>query len=425
MGSKMTSRERVYKVLNHEEPDRVPIDFGGNYNTCINAIAYNRLKKHLGIESPTYGRSIITMIASPDLDDGLEIMKLMGGDVLEFPPNFWVNWNSGLPEGTVDDTMSFTLKDGSTCLFPMRPEPIRRDNGDWEIEQFGIPTFRMPDGGYYFDRIYNPLSDIKTVKQLEEAMPLIAEASHLRPLKDEYLKKLSYHAKKAHEETDFFIIANIHSYISIWHACLEAFGYENYFMLMASDKNFIHRWMEFSIDLIEKRLKGYLNAVGPYIDGFIIGDDYGTQNGPQMSTKMFRDQVKPYLTRICSLVHDTFPHVKILQHSCGSIAPLIPDLIEAGIDAVNPVQTTARNMDAEMLKREFGKDITFWGGGVSCQTTLFSGTVEDVKNEVKKKMEIFKPGGGYVFTADHDIQEHVIPEMIIAIYQTAKKYRDY
>jgi len=194
---------------------------------------------------------------------------------------------------------------------------------------------------------------------------------------------------------------------------------------MGEDPDFIHRWMEFSTGALEKRLSGYLKAVGPYLNGFIIGDDYGAQNGPLMSTKMFREQVKPYLTRICTLIHETCPHIKILQHSCGSIAPLIPDMIEAGIDALNPVQTAAKNMDAAMLKREFGKDITLWGGGVSCQTTLFDGTVEDVKKEVKEKMEIFKPGGGYVFAADHDIQEHVTPEMILATYQTAQQYWNY
>ncbi|MCP4682608.1 MAG: hypothetical protein GY864_09770, partial [Desulfobacterales bacterium] len=303
MDKEMTSRQRVYAALNHEEPDRVPIDFGGNYNTCVSAVAYNRLKKHLGIDTPTYGRSIITMMASPDLDEGLEIMKLMGGDILEFPPNLWIDWKDGLPCSTLDETRAFTLKDGSTCFFPLRPEPVLRENGDWEIEIGGNVTFRMPKNGFYFDRIYNPLSGINSVKQLEEALPFIAEAGHLRPLKADYLEKLAHHAKLAYEHTDYFIIANIHSFISIWHACLEAFGYENYFMLMAADQEFILRWMDFSIDLIEKRLTGYLKAVGPYINGFIIGDDYGTQNGPQMSTKMFREQVKPYLTRICKLIH--------------------------------------------------------------------------------------------------------------------------
>lgn len=425
MGSEMTSRERVYATLKHEEPDRVPIDFGGNYNTCVNVIAYNRLKKHLGIKSPTYGRSIITMIAATDLDEGLEIMKLMGGDVIEFPPDLWVNWENGLPAGPVDEIMEFPLKDGTKCLFPAHPKPVLRENGDWEIVQRGTATLRMPKDGYFFDRIFNPLSEIKNLKQLEGILPFMDKGGYYGPLKDEYLAQLAHCAKQAYEQTDFFIVGNIHSYLSVWHASLEAFGYENFFMFMAADPEFVHLWMEFSTGALERRLSRYLKAVGPFLNGFIIGDDYGTQNGPQISTKMFRELVKPYLTRICTLIHETCPHIKILQHSCGSIAPLIPDLIEAGIDALNPVQTTVKNMDAAMLKREFGKDIAFWGGGVSGQTTLFNGTIEDVKKEVKEKMEIFKPGGGYVFTVDHDIQEHVMPEMILATYQTAQQYWDY
>ncbi len=425
MGNKMTSRQRVYATLDHKEPDRVPIDFGGNYNTCINAIAYNRLKKHLGIESPTYGRSLISMIASPDLDDNLEIMKMMGGDILEFPPNMWADWKDGLPHGVVDETMEFTLKDKSKCFFPARPVPILREDGAWEIEQNGITSFRMPKDGHFFDRIHNPLAEIKTIKQLKELFPFMDKSGYYAPLKEKYLETMAKCAKQAYEQTDFFIIGNIHSYLSVWHACLEGFGYEKFYLLMAGDPDFVHCWMEFSTNALIKRLDGYLKAVGPYINGFIIGDDYGTQNSPQMSTKMFRQLVKPYLTRICKFIHDSCPHVKILQHSCGSIAPLIPELIDAGIDALNPVQTTAKNMDAAMLKKEFGKDITFWGGGVSCQTTLFNGSVKDVEKEVREKLETFKPGGGYVFTMDHDIQEHVPPEMILAIFKTAQKHWNY
>ncbi|MCP4749429.1 MAG: hypothetical protein GY866_00915 [Proteobacteria bacterium] len=221
-------------------------------------------------------------------------------------------------------------------------------------------------------------------------------------------------------------MANMHSYLSLWQfPCLDIFGYESFFMIMATDPELVHRWMEFITGMIEERIRTYLGAVGRYIDGIIIADDFGTQKGLQISRNMFQEQIKPYLTRICTLIHETCPHLKILFHSCGSVTPLIPDLIEAGIDALNPVQTTARDMDASMLKREFGDQLTYWGGGVSSQTTLFKGTVEEVEAEVKEKMEIFKPGGGYVFTADHDIQEHVLPEKILAAFQTAQKYREY
>jgi uroporphyrinogen decarboxylase len=165
-----------------------------------------------------------------------------------------------------------------------------------------------------------------------------------------------------------------------------------------------------------------LKAVGPYIVAVLLGDDYGTQRAPMISVKMFRELFKPYLTRICKFIHETSPNVKVLQHSCGAVAPLIPEFIEAGVDALNPVQTTAEGMDPATLKREFGKDIVFWGGGVRCQTTLANGTADDVRREVKELVATWKPGGGYVFCPDHDIQENVPAERIVATYQAAQEF---
>ena len=418
----MTSRERVYATLRHEEPDRVPIDFGGNYNTRVNVIAYNRLKKYLGISSKTYSRIITAMVASPDLDDGLEIMKLMGGDLIELPFHMFANWDKGLPLSVDGDTMELELKDGSHAFFPAHPKPVKKEDGDMELVFGGIPMFRMPRNGYYFDRIYNPLGHIESLQQLKEMLPEWGSRGYYGPLSQKFLDQVAHYSKLAFEQTDYFVMANMPSNLSIYHVALEFFGYEKFLMFMAAEPELVHYWMEFTTRANEERLTAYLKAVGPYINGFIIGDDYGTQKGLQISPTMFRELIKPYLTRICTLIHETCPHVIILKHACGSIAPIIPDLIEAGIDAINPVQTTAKNMDAAFLKKEFGKDVTFWGGGVSCQSTMFSGTVEDVRKEVREKLEIFSPGGGYVFCADHDIQEHVQPEMIEIVFQSALEF---
>ena len=422
MSQTMTSRERVYATLRHEEPDRVPIDFGGNYNTRVNVIAYNRLKKYLGISSKTYSRVITAMVASPDLDEGLEIMKRMGGDIIELPPHMFANWERGLPVSVAGETMEFKLKDGTLAYFPPHPRPVEKEDGDMELVFGGVPVFRMPKNGYYFDRIHSPLGHIEDLNQLKEMLPEWGSRGYYGSLKADFLDQAARFAKLAFEQTDYFIVANMPGNLSVYHVALEFFGYEKFLMFMAADPDLVHHWMEFTTQANEERLTAYLNAVGPYINGFIIGDDYGTQKGLQISPKMFRDLIKPYLTRICSLIHKICPHAIVLKHACGSIAPIIPDLIECGIDAINPVQTTARNMGAAFLKKEFGKDVTFWGGGVSCQSTMFSGTVADVRQEVKEKLEIFSPGGGYVFCADHDIQEHVQPDMIEAVFQSALEF---
>ncbi|MCP4756564.1 MAG: methyltransferase [Proteobacteria bacterium] len=422
MNQTMTSRERVYATLRHEEPDRVPIDFGSNYNTRVNVVAYNRLKKRLGITSRTYSRVITAMVASPDLDDGLEVMKRMGGDIVELPFHLWAHWESGLPVAVEGETMEYPLKDGSRAYFPAHPQPVENKDGDLELVFGGVPMFRMPKDGYYFDRIHNPLGHIENLMQLKEVLPQWGSKGYYGPLKKRFLDKVAHFSQLACEQTEYFILANMPSNLSIYHIALEFFGYEKFLMFMAAEPELVHYWMEFTTRANAARLTDYLKAVGPYINGFIIGDDYGTQKGLQISPKMFREFVKPYLARICTLIHEICPHVAILQHACGSIAPIIQDLIEAGIDALNPVQTTARNMDASFLKREFGSDITFWGGGVSCQSTLFNGTAADVRKEVNEKLDVFLPGGGYVFCADHDIQEHVQPELIETTFQSAINY---
>jgi len=416
----MTSRERVHAALRHEEPDRVPIDLGSNYNTSINVIAYNRLKKYLDIKSPTYVRWIVPMLAAPDLDENMKIMKMMGGDVLAFPNIFFGNWKDGLPHGVLGNPVEFRLKDGSTCLVPEAMTPVKKDNGDHELHIAGFPTYLMPKDGYYFDRIFTPLQHIENLGQLKETLSVWTTQGYYGPLEENFLQIAADCAKKMFEQTDYFIMADLT--LSVYHVALELFGYEKFWMFMAADPDLTHYWMETTTAANEKRLTSYLKAVGPFINGFLIGDDYGTQKGLQISPKMFREFVKPYLTRICSLIHQTCPHVIVLQHTCGTTTPIIPDLIEAGVDAINPVQTTAKDMEADRLKREFGKDVTFWGGGVSAQTTLFSGNADDTRNEVKEKIDIFAPGGGYVFTTDHDIQEHVQPEVIEAVYRTALEH---
>lgn len=425
MTKKMTPRERVYAALNHEEADRVPIDFGGNFNTTVSVIAYMRLKKHLGIDSPTYSRDFGPMLASVDLDKGLEVMKIMNGDVIEFPGQMWVNWKNGLPDGYFGQVREFELKDGATCLIPTYPPVVKNEDGTQDMIFGNKAVYRMPKDGYYFDRIYHPLEHVTTMEEMEEIIPKWSSRGYHGAFAEGYLKLLEHYAKLIHEETDYFVLANLPAILSIWQVNHEFFGYQNFFIIMGSQPEMMHRWMDFTTTQNEKRLEQYLNACGKYINGIIIADDFGTQRALQMSPVMFRDQVKPYLARLCKLIHEKAPDVKVFLHCCGAVKPIIGDFIEAGVDALNPVQLSAEGMDPAVLKEEFGKDIAFWGGGISSQQTLFKGTEEDCKEEVKRNMEIFMKDGGFVFASDHDIQEHVSPEKIVATFQTALEFGKY
>jgi uroporphyrinogen decarboxylase len=412
----MTSRERVVATLNHQEPDRVPIDFGSNFNTGVNVIAYNRLKKHLGIRSPTHSRYVIPMLAAPELDDGLEMLQRMGGDVLPLPRLFVDGMAS-------KDWKPWTLKDGSVCLVPGKFNPEENEDGALDLVFQGVPQFRMPKDGHYFDRIFTPLSSVESLRQLEEILPVLRTHRAFN-WADAELEVMAEWGRRAHEETDYAILGDPYT-LSFYQPGFELFGYEKFFVFLAAEPEIVHCWMDFLAESHLANLAHYLEAVGDYIQVIIMVDDYGQQKGPQISTRMFQEYFKPCMTRICDLVHERCPHLKVLLHSCGSIVPLIPEFIEAGIDALNPVQITAEHMDPAVLKREFGEHIAFWGGGIGTQTTLCHGTPDDVREEVKSTLEIFKPGGGYVFTPDHNIQENISPEKILAVYKTAQEFGRY
>ena len=416
MSMNMTPRERVEAAFDFRESDRVPIDFSATHNSGINVLAYNRLKRFLGINTTTYMRDPIPMLASPDLEEGLEVFRMMGGDLLPLPRYY----NFGVP---ATDWRQWTLKDGSTCFVPggFKPEP--RDDGTLEMSLLnGLAVMAKPAFGHHYNLVTRPLGMVEDLLQLENLLPVLRQSGAFS-ISDQELEILQNTAGRLHSETGYPLVATGGPlFFSLYQVGQELFGYEKFFTFMASDPELIHCWLEFLTSTCIERLDKYLSALGPYLHVIMMGDDYGLQNALQMSPQMFRQLFKPYLVRVCRAVKEFVPDIKILLHSCGSVSPIIPDFIDAGIDALNPVQVTAAGMDPIRLKKEFGKEIVFWGGGVRTQSTLVNGKVEEVAAEVRELIDIFSPGGGYIFCPIHDIQEEVPPEKIMAIYQTAKEY---
>lgn len=417
MNESMTARERVESVFAFEEADRVPIDFSATHNSSINVLAYNRFKKHLGINTTTYMRDPIPMLASPDLEEGMEVFKMMGGDLLPLP-RYKI---FGVP---ATDWHKWTLKDGSTCLVPGGFKPERKEDGRSEMTLLnGLAVLAKPERGHHYNLVSRPLEMIEDIYQLENILPMLRQSGAFT-ISDEELDILQDRAGRLHSETNYPLVATGGPlFFSLYQIGQELFGYEKFFTFMASEPELMHCWLEFLTATSIERLGKYLKTLGPYLDVIMMGDDYGLQNSLQMSPQMFRELFKPYLVRVCRAVKEYAPDIKILLHSCGSIAPIIPDFIEAGIDALNPVQVTAVGMEPAYLKKEFGKEIVFWGGGVRTQSTLVKGSVEEVAAEVREMIDIFSPGGGYIFCPIHDIQEEVLPEKILAIYRTAKEYK--
>jgi uroporphyrinogen decarboxylase len=419
MTAEMTPRERVKAAFAFEEGDRMPIDFSATHNSGINVLAYNRLKKLLGINSPTYMRDPIPMLASPELEENLEVLRLMGGDFLPLPRHLVY----GIP---ATDWREWTLKDGSTCLVPGGFQPELKDDGSQEMLLLnGLARLSMPARGHHFNLVSRPLSMIENCRQLEDLLPLLRQSGAFS-IADEELKVLQKNAITLSNKYDYPLVATGGPlFFSLYQIGQELFGYEKFFIFMASEPELMHCWLEFLTETSIERLGKYLQALGPYLDVIMMGDDYGLQNSLQMSPQMFRVLFKPYLARMCKAVKGISPNIKILLHSCGSVEPIIPDFIEAGIDALNPVQITAAGMEPAVLKKKYGRQLVFWGGGVRTQTTLVKGTAAEVTAEVRELVEIFKPGGGYIFCPIHDIQEEVSPDKIHAIYRTAQEQAFY
>lgn len=402
----MTSRERILLTLKHKEPDRVPIDLGGMRSSGIHAIAYNKLKRYLNCEDKSVkifdlGQQLAVV------DD--EIRKRVTSDVAELKRldgGFGTRINSW-------KQMDLFL-DGGEYYVPADFNPKGLADGSLAIEIEGKIVALMPKCGYYFDSRYAPLANASEPKEID----LILSDR----ITDEELDFLEAQAKELKNNKDCAILGSFGgNFIEEGHAL---FGYQEFMERLILDKPLIEYFLNKLEEKYLKELARYLNRVGKYIDIIVLGDDYGTQEGLQISLEMFRQLFKPHLKALCDFIKKR-SDVYIFLHSCGAVSKLIPDFIDAGIQILNPVQTSAKGMSPEFLKREFGKNIVFWGGGCDTQRIIPFGTLEEVENDVKKRIDIFAPKGGFVFAAIHNIQQEVSPEKCLKLFDTARDYGKY
>jgi uroporphyrinogen decarboxylase len=398
----LTSRERVLTTLRHKEPDKVPIDLGGARSTGIMAVAYSNLKKYLGIN---HNDIHVYDWARQLADIEKYILDLFEIDVIDMMNSF-----IGIEPG---EWKEWELKNGEKACMLKNSFP-ERIGAEWVSKDTkGRITRRMPENSYYFD-LCNPLLENIERKDIDEF--------DWNYLKDEELKSWEKKAKYLFENTQYAIIANFGG--NLLEYPQELRGWMNFMSDLASGENYVDELLDKLVEIYLQNLKLFLQAVGKYVQLIQFGDDLGSQRGPLISPDLYREKIKPRHEKIFKYVSqnsDAF----IFYHSCGSIYKLIPDLIDSGVQALNPVQTNTTDMDPIRLKKEFGDQLTFWGGGSETQTILLNGTQDEIENQVKERMEIFKPGGGYVFCQIHNIQAGVSPENIVAMFNAAKKYRNY
>ena len=229
-------------------------------------------------------------------------------------------------------------------------------------------------------------------------------------------------AKSLFEETDLAVVANLQ--LHLLSAGQQLRGYETFMMDFIMNKTLVHGLLERLTEAYIRRCESYLASVGDYIQIVLVNDDLGTQTGPMLSLDCYREMIWPYQKRLFRYIKET-GDVFILYHSCGSVYPFIPMLIEAGVDALNPIQVSAKDMDTARLKNEFGRDLTFWGGGCDTQHVLRAGTRSQIDKEVRKRIRDLSPGGGFVFSQVHNIQPDVEPENVMTMLQAFEKYRRY
>jgi uroporphyrinogen decarboxylase len=397
----MNSRERVLAALRHEQPDRVPIDFGGMASTGIHAVAYNRLKRHLGFGGTTRVFDITQHLAEVEgpvrQRFGVDVVALPRIEVLSGVRN--VRWRP------------WTLPDGSPAEISADFRPVCAADGGWEIHgSGGMVLYRMPPGGLYFDAVEAPLA---------HADPDLLRSIEFPRISDEELHLLREQARALYEETEYAIVGAFGGNLLEMGQSLR--GWMQFMIDLAADPVMAEEFLERMTEMWMDNLARYLGAVGEYVQIIQFGDDLGAQHRPLISPAMYRRLFKLRHRRMYEYVH-AHSDCAVFLHTCGSVYDLIPDLIEAGVDVLNPVQTTAAGMDPARLKREFGERRVFWGGGCHTQRVLPRGTPAEVAADVRERLQIFAPGGGYVFAAIHNILPDVPPENVVAMFDAAQNW---
>ncbi len=409
----MTSKERLICALNHKEPDRVPIDFGSTRMTGIMAIAYKKLRKYIGLNTNNIKvYDIMQQLALIDDD----IMKRFEIDIVGVEPKFPRVWKEDY------------LSDGSKALFPNDYKPYISEGGIKIlidiIGYFGYnynlkPTFIMKKNCPYYEFAMHPLESANNEEDVDNfkwfwEIPEV-DLSYFREKIGEYSNK-----------NEHGLLAN--TLMDGWGQHLEVLqnlrGWDTFLVDIYTNKKLAKYMLEKRQEYVLKRWDIMLDAIDNKVDVVTMGEDMGTQHGPIMSVEIYREILKPIHKKFVDFIKRK-TNAKIWMHNCGSIYDFIPDYIDLGIDILNPVQVSARNMDSRKLKREFGDRIVFWGGGCDSQTILPFGKPEEVKDEVKRRIDDFGPGGGFVFAPIMNIQLDVPPENIIAMFETAIEYGKY
>jgi len=382
----MTSRQRVLAALNHQEPDRVPIDLGGN-QTGIHKFAYQALTRHLGIEDPVTIMDAVQQLARPC------------EAVLE---RFHVDTRY-VAAGAASD---------------FKGEIVKHQRGGrlWHdlVDEFGVRWSMPDDQPLYMDITHHPLA--KATIEDVRAYPFPKGDAPGR------FAGLRQRALTLRKETPYAVVSGICGVV--YEICWYMRGLEQWFMDMLQEPEFCEALLDRTLQFWLDFLRGFLDEVGDLVDVIMIGDDLAGQKGPLFRPEFYRRIVKPRQKRLVQYIHSR-TKAKIWYHTCGACTDYIPDLLDNGIDILNPVQISAAGMDPAGLKARFGDRLVFWGGAIDTQHVLPTAAPATIREHVRHNLEIWKPGGGYVFNNVHNIQAAVPPENVVALFDAAYEFGFY
>ena len=421
----MTSRQRVALALSHREPDRVPLDLGASAVTGMHASAIYKLRQALGLDAPGVPVKVVEpyqMLGeiAPDLIDalGVDVVGLGASRTLfGFPNEGWKDWR---------------LFDGTPVLVPQcfntDPEPDASILLYPEGDKSAPPSGKMPADGFFFDSIVRqpPIND--------DALNVEDNLEEFGPISEHDLAHFGREAERLHTQTDKAILANFGGtgFGDIAHVPAPWLknpkgirDIEEWYVSALIRRDYVMKVFERQCEIALGNLAKIAEVVGDRVSAvFVTGTDFGTQRGLFISRETYCELYKPFHRQVNDWVHK-HTKWKTFIHSCGSVAALIDDFIDAGFDILNPVQCSAADMEPEGLKRRFGDRITFWGGGVDTQQTLPFGTPEQVRAEVRDRIRVFGKGGGFVFNAIHNIQSGTPVANLLAMFETLRDHGAY
>ena len=377
----MNSRDRLLTALNHQEPDRIPFDLGSTQVTGIHIATYRRLRAYLSLPP-----------VEPQLCDAIQQLALPDDDVIErlgvdvrglFPLNSH-NWN--IVDVDVGEAWDYT-------------------------DEWGITHRRHKPDGLYYSAVKHPLAGAIGVNDIRAfKWPNTGDPQRITGLRD---LALTYRA-----QGQAVMIKGVLA--GVFEMAQRVRGMEALLMDMASDKALACALFDKMIELKLAFWEMALPQLADVVDVISEADDYGTQTSQLISPRMFRELLKPRLKVLIGHIKQLAPTARLFYHSCGNVRPLLPDFIELGVEILNPVHIRATGMEPIALKRDFGKDITFWGGGVDTQGILPNGSPQQVKDDVRRNVEALAPGGGFVFNTVHNIQADVPPQNIVAMWEASR-----